>query len=134
MLAQLCECGGDDEAGRGAGKPPPEMAPDRMETVILDQQRNGAGDLQMAIAPLRRAAALAGGRAQVRAQFQEHLPPPYPYQQLFGAYWLPGEVGANRLDPLQPLALAQILNRKLGEFPGDEIGSGVTHRRPPGVA
>ena len=105
-----------------------------METGILDQQRNGAGDLQMAIKPLW-ATTPAGGRAQVRAQFQEHLRPPYPYQQLFGACRLPGGVGVDRLDLLQPLALAQILKCKPGKLLGGvDRSSGITHRRPRGVA
>ena len=134
MLAQPCECVGNDSAGRETGRPPPEMASGWNEASILHQHRDSAGDLQIAITLLG-AAALAGGRAQVRAQFQEHLPPPYPYQQLFGACWLPGEVGVDRLDLLPPLALAQILKCKLGE-PLDVVdcGGGITHRRPPGGA
>src|SRR6516164_4912377 len=65
-LAKLFERGSNDGAGRRAALlPPPEMASGRMETGILDEHRDGTGNLYMAIAPLRRAAALAGRRAPV---------------------------------------------------------------------
>ena len=47
--------------------PPPDVASGRTEAGILDQHRNGTGNLQMTIAPLRWAATLAGRR---RAQSQ----------------------------------------------------------------
>jgi len=60
MLAQLCERGGDDGAGRGGAKPPLDVASGRIEVGIHDEHRDGIGNLHMAIAPLRQAAALPG--------------------------------------------------------------------------
>src|SRR5262249_2557958 len=130
-LLQLIARGRDDGGGRRAALPPPDVAAGRMETGILDEHRHGPGNLYMALAPLRRAAGLAGGRAQV--QFRDPSRDQQLYRQLFGGCWLPGEVGVDRIVQLLQLALAQILIRDLGEFLDDEIGhrGGITHRRSP---
>ena len=107
------------------------MASVRIEAVILDEHRNGTGNLQMTLAPLRWAAALAGRRAQSQALC---FPGEFDAERevKVGA---DREVGVDRIVQLQQLALAQILNRDLDEFLDDEIGrrGGITHRRPPEV-
>ena len=138
-FVQLFERGSDDGASRRPAPPPPEMASGRMETGILDEHRDGTGNLHMAIAPLRRAAALAGKRTPVPGYW-------FPGQALenreVGVDCFPGEalanreVGVDRLVRLAEVALAQILIRDIGEFLNDEIGrrGGITHRWPPEVA
>jgi hypothetical protein len=121
MLAHLFERSGDNGAGRRPALPPPEMASGRTEASILDEHRDGASNLQVALALLLGAAALAGRRAPVQR------------------YWCPGEtlgkceVGVDCLARFAQVALAQILKRDIGEFLDDEIGrrGGITHRRPP---
>jgi len=94
MLTKLFERGGDDGAGREAAPPPPNMASGRMEASILDEHRDGTGNLQEAIVPLRRAAALAGRRA------------PSPGNWFSGEVLGPREVGVDRLARLPQVALA----------------------------
>ena len=94
MLALLFERGGDDGAGRGTLQLPPEVTSVRFETFIFDEHRDGTGNLQVAIVPLRRAAALAGRRA------------PSPGNWFSGEVLGPREVGVDRLARLPQVALA----------------------------
>jgi len=52
MLAHPFERGSNDGAGRRAALPPPGMAAGRTEAGILDEHRDGTGNLYMEIAPL----------------------------------------------------------------------------------
>src|SRR5262249_25025472 len=87
----------------------------------FDEHRDGTGNLYMTIAPLRWAAALAGRQLAVA----KHL---FPDEALANR-----GVGGDLIAHFPPVALAQILNRDLGETRVDEIGGRITHRWPPGV-